>query len=521
MSENLAKALENVVDTVSRTGRYLWVDQICINQQDLGERSSQVRYMNYVYQQAATVCVWLGESGDDHDVALDILRSWKSTLTDIAPSGKPLLSVLTQIPLDSKVWPELIASISSEEKWAAVDKLSRRAWWGRAWVVQEATGPVNTYIMCGKCSLPFSDVIKALMIGRLITQMPGYSYQPLYSRWSYCMLMISELRKYQQLQLLDALQFVRAFACANPRDKVYAILGLIQNNNDIVIPDYDRSVIQVYTDVVRYCITAYPELHRLDFLGHVSTSSPLENAQRCPSFVPNWNELTDVDNFKKTTVEYNITDRLYRASLDHTGYVSLDGDTLFLDAFAVDVVTDIGNVCESEEDMLATLDSWRLQNPRDTYVDGTCTEEEAYLHTIVGDVLRKPGMLVRGAKFIARLLSNENFTQTASVAEAQETHIMRVSVRCNVLHRRIFRTKAGYMGIGPSSMDLGDEIYGFLGGQMLYVVQRLNEAMQQNPDKEVLGRTFVGECYIHGLMDGQALCYSDDGSVQSDRMFLR
>lgn len=169
------------METTFQTGRYLWVDQICINQQDRAERSSQVRYMTYIYEKAVAVCVWLGKAGDDSELAFDILRSWQSCFKEINPSGKPQLSFMDQISFDGSAWSELTSSISSERSWNAVDKLINRAWWGRAWVVQEATGPVRTYAMCGKSSLLFTDLVRSLLVGRLITRIPGYPYQALYT----------------------------------------------------------------------------------------------------------------------------------------------------------------------------------------------------------------------------------------------------------------------------------------------------------------------------------------------------
>lgn len=47
--------------------RRLWVDQICINQDDEEERSQQVQFMNRIYENASHVLVWLGE--DEQDLA--------------------------------------------------------------------------------------------------------------------------------------------------------------------------------------------------------------------------------------------------------------------------------------------------------------------------------------------------------------------------------------------------------------------------------------------------------------------
>jgi hypothetical protein len=48
--------------------RRLWIDQICINQDSLSERSQQVQFMNRIYKNGNHVLVWLGP--DDHEVAM-------------------------------------------------------------------------------------------------------------------------------------------------------------------------------------------------------------------------------------------------------------------------------------------------------------------------------------------------------------------------------------------------------------------------------------------------------------------
>ncbi|KAF2668896.1 hypothetical protein BT63DRAFT_374052, partial [Microthyrium microscopicum] len=101
ISQNLGDALCQVVQKAYKTSPYLWVDQICINQRDLAERGDQVRYMGYIYERAAEVCIWLGDGtpDGDHDLAIDV-----------------------------------VPSLSSESAWNAVNKLSQRLWWSRAWV---------------------------------------------------------------------------------------------------------------------------------------------------------------------------------------------------------------------------------------------------------------------------------------------------------------------------------------------------------------------------------------------------
>lgn len=52
--------------------RRLWADQVCIDQDNVAERSSQVRLMNAVYKGASRILVWLGR--DEQGVAEDAIK---------------------------------------------------------------------------------------------------------------------------------------------------------------------------------------------------------------------------------------------------------------------------------------------------------------------------------------------------------------------------------------------------------------------------------------------------------------
>jgi hypothetical protein len=61
VTANLAEALEYLYN---RDGpRKLWVDAICINQEDIPERSQQVGNMTEIYARARNAVVWIGLLG--------------------------------------------------------------------------------------------------------------------------------------------------------------------------------------------------------------------------------------------------------------------------------------------------------------------------------------------------------------------------------------------------------------------------------------------------------------------------
>ncbi|KAI0886489.1 heterokaryon incompatibility protein-domain-containing protein [Annulohypoxylon maeteangense] len=60
------------------------------------------------------------------------------------------------------------------------------------------------------------------------------------------------------------------------------------------------------------------------------------------------------------------------------------------------------------------------------------------------------------------------------------------------LQRKFFRTVAGHIGIGPAAMAEGDILVMFRGGRMIYTLRERDE-----------GWSLIGECYVHGFMNGE------------------
>ncbi|PMD26839.1 hypothetical protein NA56DRAFT_562728 [Hyaloscypha hepaticicola] len=71
ISHNLSIALQHI--TLSEQPRCLWIDAICINQDDIPERSEQVKKMASIYSRAQQVILWLGEESDQSTLAFKTL----------------------------------------------------------------------------------------------------------------------------------------------------------------------------------------------------------------------------------------------------------------------------------------------------------------------------------------------------------------------------------------------------------------------------------------------------------------
>jgi hypothetical protein len=87
--------------------RIIWIDAVCINQNDGQEKTHQIRLMPKIYGQANRVIIWLGEAANDSDLAVEEIR--------IAGSKKSTNS-------------------SNETIQQAIVALLERAWFQRIWV---------------------------------------------------------------------------------------------------------------------------------------------------------------------------------------------------------------------------------------------------------------------------------------------------------------------------------------------------------------------------------------------------
>lgn len=115
----------------------LWADAICIDQENTSERSNQVGLMGRIYSGAGRVNVWLGEARDGSDA----LFNW-------AANGI-IRSDTATLPADVL---------------RALECLSRRSYWSRAWIVQECIMASKIVVHCGTRSLGWDTLAKCVSL---------------------------------------------------------------------------------------------------------------------------------------------------------------------------------------------------------------------------------------------------------------------------------------------------------------------------------------------------------------------
>ncbi|KAK3669770.1 hypothetical protein LTR78_010343 [Recurvomyces mirabilis] len=141
LSQHLYDALHSLRDKYK--SRYLWVDSLCIDQDNVEERNQQVPRMSEIYGDADNVCIWLGVA--------------------TAESTEALRFVKNELKIPWKLG-EVWRSARHHGSWVALLELMKRDWFSRRWVVQEVALAKKATIHCGRNWVRWSDFETAVSI---------------------------------------------------------------------------------------------------------------------------------------------------------------------------------------------------------------------------------------------------------------------------------------------------------------------------------------------------------------------
>jgi hypothetical protein len=298
VTENLYLALLHFRERGIKT---LWVDYLCINQNDLLERASQVSLMKDVYSKADMVLIWLGESNALTERAFDEFHGLVELLDyqNIIPSNY-INNPTTQHP----------------ERWRAISEILYRPWFRRMWIIQEVLSARRGMVVCGKDILDlglFLNIINSMFRADALNVI--FSHHPnrhelldgpmRVALEQICFLVkakFSTVNIFMQWKfkptLLNYLAETRWAEATDPRDKVYGILGLAHTARPLGhwcktgekgpewIPftvSYITPASDVFVSVTRAIIDSTRSLDILRFAQY--TSNQVEGL---PSWVPDW-----------------------------------------------------------------------------------------------------------------------------------------------------------------------------------------------------------------------------------------
>lgn len=233
---------------------HIWADAICINQEELAERSSQVLLMPDIYRPSQRLTIWL---------------------------GRPL-SVKDENTFRQLCTHDVCAKLDYFDCQDAILLLRSLSWSNRLWVIQELfhTWQHARYIRFGKLEMKFETLRHLLLVSRAgsILFTHGFLYTP--------RILVKNLDTPRTL--LENLQLFAHAECSEPRDRIYALLSISTDVGQISIqPDYTENVEAIYYGHARQILKNQTSAFKLLVFAAMRRCSKGSTAGM-PSWVPEW-----------------------------------------------------------------------------------------------------------------------------------------------------------------------------------------------------------------------------------------
>ncbi|KAE8446737.1 hypothetical protein EG329_011642 [Mollisiaceae sp. DMI_Dod_QoI] len=227
----------------------LWVDALCINQDDVDERGQQVQQMTSIYSGAKLVIIWLGEATYDTDYVMYYMKQLEKEGIKYTSDGQEI-SAMQWV----NIWSAVIRDLRPDQKSLLVEGLQsllHRSWFKRVWIIQETANAQVAEIVCGGKSVPAS--IFALM-PPLLQITPEPHCQSILDIMPGSLRDTSWWANQRDLQIM--LDKFRNSEATDPRDKIYALLNISSNacDTDLLKADYGKNLEDTIFDTISFLL---------------------------------------------------------------------------------------------------------------------------------------------------------------------------------------------------------------------------------------------------------------------------
>lgn len=244
---------------------YIWIDQICINQQDQEERSQQVMLMHEIFINSVQVLIWLGKDTQAYENGiLFIVKLLAQTDYLNAQLDDDLVERVVDFTNSEEV-NEILPSLCA---------LYENPWFYRSWTYQEAVCNPDTAILTRKVGI-YAGITLEILISftqllmrndtiRLLIPLSHESY-----RATRQLMVLSQHNTSNPGQsLLQLAHSTRDRKATDLRDRLYSLIGIAASNDQQAFtPNYGHSTTRVYAELASGIIQESNRLHILEYIG--------------------------------------------------------------------------------------------------------------------------------------------------------------------------------------------------------------------------------------------------------------
>lgn len=534
--------------------RSLWIDQICINQDDLDEKSAQVSIMGAIYRSAARVVVWLGPASPYSDQTLAFITELcEAFLAYYQAHGDELIPFrdVNEVVRIEPTGFELPAQ--SDRRWMALSELLRRPWFSRYWIIQEVMVNDKVIVQCGDGQLDWfmlrrlSQVLQnySALVMRLCSDGSISAGSGLLAALNIAEVMLRKSNhqtastESSEIQHYRFSHYVHIFSRQSVKhgcDRIYSLLGIGNwpDVQDIKI-DYRLSTSQIYMDFTVRAMKHDCNLDHLTFVEYPGETS----LEGLPSWVPDW---TNSPKSKPNGIKVK-TCYFFRASGKQPVHepFRVCGKELLVRARLIDFISnprmeypfqfgfdlalraqgfDQSVLCKEEEAAFFglvenTINACQPYSTRETTMAIMCRLlfwDSLSRPTYHGPSIEDYQKAFREYRDFARWMREifEEFQESDDDETAIEAwlllHPRPATDHCHaasfinelcvhLIGMAIVKTREGFMANVPAQAKTGDTIAVIHGCKTPLVLRR------REPDGYIL----IGECYVQGIMYGEAM----------------
>ncbi|KAF2746568.1 HET-domain-containing protein [Sporormia fimetaria CBS 119925] len=477
VGQNLAMALLYL--RAKNYKRTLWIDAICINQSDHAEKRKQVSRMAELYALAPKTILWLGAEADDSALALGTMEAF----------GKLWMISLQEELLHIRPghdWGEVNRELEKmllPKCRRALDAVAQRPYFQRLWIRQEVgLSRHRAVVQCGRYVLSWPDLQAGVRILNYKTD--DSLADSLLQDLSQTMMEVTPIS--------ELLYNTRHCKCYDPRDRIYAILGLLPDSvRSQIPPDYTLSTVEVYrlafladNRLLNYCDLKSRRLDGPSWVADLSSEPSMLlpiAVYSATADIPSPRYQVDSHILRVSGVMYTQVETVSRGRLPlkHSADAQFQLLHLFRSFFeTLETATDVNG---------PSLDAILINVLTQGY----------YSIDQIGGSERHDPRVAQWRKALKHMLEGIK-GDMESFCGREEVHAPDGFLRYLCSHSgglALIQTRNKLIGIGSPGAEPGDQVCLVFGYELPLLLRP-----QENGTFKV-----VGTAYIHGLGDGEAL----------------
>lgn len=504
IGKNLATALRHLRShTMPRT---IWADAICINQTNLPERTHQVLLMAKIYRLARKVVAFLGPEGNDSSHAMNLIKDLDDLIEVDFSTG-----LVKEGPGSNRsAWVDMLQPSPFERRdLDSVYHLLHRDWFERLWIRQEiGLGGQNGVLQCGSKLVSWPNFCNAIFVfHRKPIAEPSLEFRQIRAFQDRLgkvdNISLMAMRSFEFINLREQLGHSK---CLDPRDRIYGILSQLKWPDQVeIIPDYAKSVVDVYTDLaqrhIKYC-------SRLDIISQCELDDM--STLPLPSWVPDWSRSRKAEGIHELAPELfhvlstfaYVDQRLLQAYGLYVSRVNLTFPFNRRDLHSEndnDTVLELRRLLlelEKDETVRATYQT------RTSFVEACC--RNLWLNNFSQRWMPQVPHETNWADCVAAI-STILDPLSVDLALSSQNNITRYLGRCreSCTARTLFVTEDGHIGIAAESVAPKDEVCFLFGCHRPMVLRPITPTASSPTTSSESNYRVVSECHVDGAMYGE------------------